>query len=322
MTERLALSPAGIGAALSASAFAAEAEALSEAVDPQVFNHGDRDTWAAALQAMPQIEQATPLLETLVVGVDGSAPEAKLRAALMALAPWRKGPLRFGPVTIDTEWRSDWKWERIAAVLPPLKNARVLDVGGGNGYFSYRLAGAGAASVLNVDPTLLFYAQFLALANALQDPRVAMLPAPFEALPELLPFDLVLSMGVLYHRRSPLEHLRDLYARLRPGGQLILETLVVEGDANTVLVPPGRYARMRNVWFLPSVTALERWLGRLGFGAIRTVDVTATSTGEQRSTDWMPFESLREALDPKQPDLTLEGHPAPLRAVITAERLA
>lgn len=33
-------------------------------------------------------------------------------------------------------------------------------------------------------------------------------------------------------------------------GELVLETLVVEGDENTVLVPGDRYAQMRNVYFI------------------------------------------------------------------------
>ncbi|PMC22346.1 tRNA 5-methoxyuridine(34)/uridine 5-oxyacetic acid(34) synthase CmoB, partial [Klebsiella aerogenes] len=44
-------------------------------------------------------------------------------------------------------------------------------------------------------------------------------------------------MGVLYHRRSPLDHLWQLKDQLAPGGELVLETLVIEGDENTVLVP-------------------------------------------------------------------------------------
>jgi tRNA (mo5U34)-methyltransferase len=77
---------------------------------------------------------------------------------------------------------------------------------------------------------------------------------------------------------------------------------------------------MRNVWFLPSVTALGVWLERAGFRGVRCVDVTATTAAEQRSTEWMPFDSLDQALDPADPGHTVEGHPAPLRAVLLAER--
>jgi tRNA (mo5U34)-methyltransferase len=125
-------------------------------------------------------------------------------------------------------------------------------------------------------------------------------------------------MGVLYHRKSPMDHLLQIKEMLRPGGELILETLVVEGDENAVLVPEGRYAKMRNVWFLPSVAALEKWLRKLGYNNVHTVDVTKTSVEEQRTTDWMRWESLKDYLDPDDPEKTLEGYPAPLRAVTIA----
>ncbi len=106
--------------------------------------------------------------------------------------------------------------------------------------------------------------------------------------------------------------------RLQRGGELVLETLVVEGDENTALVPAGRYARMRNVWFLPSTAMLARWLQRCGFEQVRVVDVSTTTVEEQRSTDWMRFESLSACLDPADASLTIEGYPAPRRAVLVA----
>jgi len=98
-----------------------------------------------------------------------------------------------------------------------------------------------------------------------------------------------------------------------------LETLIVDGDENTVLTPPGRYARMGNVWCLPSVATLLGWLKKTGFRQAELIDCTATSIDEQRSTEWMTFHSLAQFLDPANPDLTVEGHPAPKRAIITAE---
>ena len=115
-----------------------------------------------------------------------------------------------------------------------------------------------------------------------------------------------------------MDHLQELKDCLRPGGQLLLETLVIEGGPGATLVPEGRYARMGNVWFLPSVDTLLGWMRKLGLVEPRLADVSVTSTDEQRSTPWMRFHSLADFLDPKDPGLTLEGHPAPRRAVITA----
>jgi tRNA (mo5U34)-methyltransferase len=50
------------------------------------------------------------------------------------------------------------------------------------------------------------------------------------------------------------------------------------------------------------------------------VDLNRTTTDEQRSTPWMRFESLAQCLDPDNPELTVEGYPAPLRAVVLATR--
>jgi tRNA (mo5U34)-methyltransferase len=125
-------------------------------------------------------------------------------------------------------------------------------------------------------------------------------------------------MGVLYHQRSPLEHLRQLRASLRPGGQLVLETIFIPGDASYACTPPDRYARMKNVWLLPTLAELTTWLRRTGFRDVEIVDTTVTTSEEQRSTEWMSFESLADALDPEDPTRTVEGWPAPRRAVVTA----
>ena len=75
---------------------------------------------------------------------------------------------------------------------------------------------------------------------------------------------------------------------------------------------------MRNVWLLPSVDELLTWLDRTGFSNVAIADRSITSTDEQRATDWMEFESLEAALDPSNPELTVEGWPRPHRVVLTA----
>jgi tRNA (mo5U34)-methyltransferase len=250
-----------------------------------------------------------------------AAQQQALEQALRQLHPWRKGPFCLFGLHIDSEWRSDWKWQRLHLHIQPLRDRLVLDVGCGNGYHLWRMRGAGARLVLGIDPTLLFVHQFAALQHYIRDPRAGLLPLTLEELPAKMElFDTVFSMGVLYHRRSPFDHLQELREALRPGGELVLETLVIEGGAGQVLVPKDRYARMRNVWFIPSVPELQHWLARAGFLDVRCVDVTVTSTGEQRGTDWMRFESLDQCLDPDDPGRTVEGYPAPRRAILIARR--
>lgn len=237
---------------------------------------------------------------------------------LQQFRPWRKGPFEIGAVTIDTEWRSDLKWNRIADQVE-WRNRSVLDVGCGNGYFGWRMLDAGARCVIGLDPFLLFVVQH-ELVRRLAGPAANyVLPLSDVCLvPRLNAFDIAVSMGVLYHRTSPVDHLQMLRESLSAGGQLVLETLIVESELTTVLVPRDRYAKMRNVWFIPSTSMLTLWLQRTGFRDIDLVDVTPTTSQEQRRTDWMTFESLDDYLDANDSRRTVEGYPAPVRAVVTA----
>ena len=267
--------------------------------------HGDWARWHAAVEAL--------------AGARGD--DHRLRELLMTLHPWRKGPWRLDGITIDSEWRSDWKWARVRDAIAPLEGRRILDVGSGNGYYALEMRHAGAAVVIGVDPTLLYAMQFLAVNVFERDALVFILPCRLEETPPARgAFDTTFSMGVLYHQRDPLAHLERLAETLRAGGQLVLETLFLPGDDQQTATPADRYARMRNVWLLPTVPQLVRWLEDTGYADIDVVDRSITTTDEQRSTAWMRFESLREALDPADPSRTVEGWPAPRRVMITATR--
>lgn len=277
--------------------------------------------WQAALAALPDL----PVTEVryddtvTVTGAADSAAVSQLDAALGALRPWRKGPFSLFGVHVDTEWRSDWKWSRVARHLPGhrLANAAVLDVGCGNGYFGWRLLGAGARLVVGVDPTLLFCMQHQAIARYTNDARNSVLPLRFEELPAT-PFDVVLSMGVVYHRRDPVAHVAALAQCLAPGGTLVLESLITTRTAD--LLAPPRYARMRNVWHVPTPETLTAWVHSAGLVDIELADTSVTTVAEQRRTAWMTFDSLAEALDPGDATRTIEGLPAPERAIVLARK--
>jgi tRNA (mo5U34)-methyltransferase len=285
---------------------------------------GDLPRWMACVDALPALRPDRVYLDRDTVTLEQDAPLdsatlTQIENTLRGLHPWRKGPFDLFGVHINTEWRSDWKWNRIAPQLAPLAGKTVLDVGCGSGYHAWRMRGAGADLVIGIDPSPLFVVQYLALQHFIQSDSVFVVPAGIDDMPrELRAFDTVFSMGVLYHRRAPFDHLLALRELLKPGGQLVLETLVVPGDENTVLVPRSRYGRMGNVWCIPSVTALQLWLEKMKFRDVKVVDVTATSIEEQRSTDWMTFQSLVDFLDPSDHTRTIEGYPAPCRAVLIA----
>ncbi|MFN2381922.1 MAG: tRNA 5-methoxyuridine(34)/uridine 5-oxyacetic acid(34) synthase CmoB [Guyparkeria sp.] len=284
-------------------------------------NHGDWPHWLAAVGSLPERPAgAVNYLDRAAITATTDGPASPgLEANLRDLIPWRKGPYDLFGVSIDTEWRSDLKWDRLIDRIQPLAGRRVLDIGSGNGYHLWRMLGAGADFALGVDPTWVFVAQFHAVAHLLGETRAGIIPTTLERFPHRPRFDTVFSMGVLYHRRDPFTHLGELKACLRPGGELVLETLVVEGDATTILTPADRYAGMRNVWFLPSPAAVIGWLKRMGFVDPELIDVTVTTAEEQHRSDWFgDRQSLADFLDPDDPSRTREGLPAPRRAIITA----
>ncbi|HBP78145.1 MAG TPA: tRNA 5-methoxyuridine(34)/uridine 5-oxyacetic acid(34) synthase CmoB, partial [Halomonas sp.] len=108
----------------------------------------------AKLPPLPEERRVDLNSDTLTVDIDlTDSQQRQCFNLLRKLAPWRKGPFNLGGIEIDTEWRSDWKWQRVAPHLAPLKYRKVLDVGGGSGYHAWRMAGAGAAFVLVIDPS-------------------------------------------------------------------------------------------------------------------------------------------------------------------------
>ena len=304
-------------------------ESLAKQLDAMVAKgldenrYGDIPRWRRAVEGLPDMPGSAmdATGDIVKLSSDVAADTNLLREQLMGLHPWRKGPFDFFGLFLDTEWRSDRKWRRLKDRILPLEGRRVLDVGCGSGYHCWRMRAEGAALVLGIDPTPLFIFQFWALQRYVQDDRVWVLPTRMEELPpRLAGFDSVFSMGVLYHRRSPIDHLLELRESLVDGGQLVLETLVIEGDAGDILVPEGRYSKMGNVWFIPAVAELCNWLRKIRFKDIDVVDVSVTDEAEQRSTEWMNFQSLKDFLDPIDKEKTIEGYPAPRRAIVTARK--
>jgi len=233
--------------------------------------------------------------------------------------PWRKGPFIFNDLILESEWQGDLKWQRLKNIIAPLKNRRVLDVGAGNGYFTLRMTLEGANKVLGIEPFLLFNYQNAAI-NALcqENSDSLLLPLRLEEMPSMPVFESVFSMGVLYHQRNHMEHLAMLKEMMAPGSELILETLIVDGKEGYSLIPQGRYANMRNVYCLPSIDTLKSWLKDSGYLNIRVIDISQTTPVEQRKTSWIGDNpaSLEDFLDPSDPSLTIEGYPAPTRAIV------
>jgi len=278
------------------------------------------------MQQLPEVVPSRRDIESgrIEIGAASDLSEQqrqKLFDTLMAFRPWRKGPFSIFGIPVDTEWRSDLKWARIAPHMAPLQGRRILDVGCSCGYYLMRMAAFDPQLALGLEPYPPLFCQYVLLQRWLQLPQVHCLPLKLEELPPMDGyFDTIFHMGVLYHQRSPHDALKQLAALLRPGGELVLETLVLDGEQDMALCPRDRYAKMRNVFFLPTVPCLEAWLIKAGFEDVRCVDRSWTTSAEQGPTPWVNTESLPDFLDAENPTLTIEGYQAPLRAAIIARR--
>ena len=287
-------------------------------------NNGNIPKWEKAIESIktqPQgkVQYTSPYLIINSQTID----KAQLESALKQLVPWRKGPYQISDLQLDSEWRGDMKWDRVTPHIKSLKGKAVLDVGSGNGYFTYLMALSGAEIALGIDPFLLFNYQFKAIRSLISNPpNTFVLPLKLEQIPNKAVFDTVFSMGVLYHQKDHRLHLQQLKNVMISGGELILETLVIDSIHGEQIIPEDRYARMRNVWCLPSTDTLHAWLEQAGFSDIKLVDVTKTTPEEQRATHWIGdnTQSLQDFLDPNDDSLTIEGLPAPKRAIFVCQK--
>jgi tRNA (mo5U34)-methyltransferase len=246
---------------------------------------------------------------------------ALLENILLGLRPWRKGPFNLFGILIDSEWRADLKWERLLtypSFIDLIRNRKVIDVGCSNGYYLFRMLEHQPSKLVGIDPSDLYTYQYKAITSLFNT------PANLEFHQAVLSdqqgsYDTLLCMGVLYHRRSPVDALREMRDLLNPGGALVLETLIIEGEDDIALYPKDKYARMKNVHFLPTVSCLKNWLERAGFINSRVIDITETTLEEQRISAWSTPESL-ESFVVSGPDgnKTVEGYPPPIRAIVIA----
>lgn len=287
-------------------------------------NNGNIPKWSQAIDTIDALPKGKVALKQPYISINQDGIDSELlMEALHKLIPWRKGPFMINGLALESEWDGDMKWQRITKHIKPLENKLVLDVGAGNGYFTIRMAMEGAKRVLGIEPFLLFNYQFRAIKSMIKSPLNALLlPVKLEDMPKKPIFDTVFSMGVLYHQRDHMAHFSQLREMMVPDAELVIETLVIEGPEDYILVPKGRYAQMRNVYSIPSIKTLKSWLNDANFNNIRVVDVSKTTTAEQRKTPWIGENgaSLEDFLDPLDDSLTIEGYPAPVRAIVLCER--
>ncbi len=88
-------------------------------------------------------------------------------------------------------------------------------------------------------------------------------------------------MGVIYHRPSPVEVLKDILDSLKPGGTLILESQALPGSDPVALFPEKTYAKVPGTYFVPTGSCLTNWLMRAGF---KEVNALLLASNEQPGT--------------------------------------
>ena len=263
--------------------------------------------------------------DTVTIGSAGelSAEDGKkVYRALRDFMPWRKGPFEVFGIEIDAEWRSERKWNRVLPELPDLQGKIVADIGCNNGYYMFRMAHYKPRLVIGFEPYLQHYFTFRTLNGfaGCENLFCELLGVEDIGLFKKS-FDVVFLMGILYHRSSPVDVLREIRTAMKPGGVLIVESQAIPGIEPWALFPEQRYAKVPGTYFVPTGTCLTNWLSRAGFAEVKIFFSHPMSSREQRGTDWMVFESYRDFIDKDDPSLTVEGYPAPIRIYARAENL-
>jgi tRNA (mo5U34)-methyltransferase len=244
-----------------------------------------------------------------------------IKEDLCAFMPWRKGPFSIFGIDVDAEWRSERKWQRLVGVLPDLKDKLIADIGCNNGYYMFRMSPFRPKLVLGLEPTVQHYYCFNALNGMARLSNLHIDLLGVEHLP-LFPacFDVIFLMGIIYHRPSPIDVLKDVYSALLSGGTLILESQAIPGEEPMALFPEKTYAKVPGTYFVPTGTCLRHWMQRAGFSDVELFCSHPMSSAEQRRTDWMVFESFADFLSPSNPSLTVEGYPAPHRVFLVGRK--
>jgi tRNA (mo5U34)-methyltransferase len=248
------------------------------------------------------------------IEIDGEFDENLIYDTAKKLMPWRKGPFRIGKTFIDSEWQSFIKYNLLEKHIN-LENKIVADVGCNNGYYMFRMLSQNPKKVIGFDPMALFKLQFEFINHFIKSEKLKYELLGVEHLPLYEEkFDTIFCLGVLYHRSNPITMLKQLKQSLNKGGEAIIDTFIIESDEDIALCP-NRYAKMRNVYFIPSISALKNWAEIAKFKEFEVLEIKPTDLNEQRKTEWIEGESLNNFLN-EDGTKTIEGYPPPIRAYV------
>jgi tRNA (mo5U34)-methyltransferase len=265
------------------------------------------------LDALPKKDVSYSFDERVTITSELSKEEQEqFHEAAWAMRPWRKGPFQLFDTFIDSEWRSNVKFDLIKDAAD-LNDKVVADIGCNNGYYMFKMMNYQPKEIVGFDPSPLCKTQFDLFNNYIKAPITYELLGVEHFADYDKKFDVAFCLGVLYHRSDPVAMLKSIKKGLNKDGVLVLDTFMIDGDADIVLTPKDRYAKIPNIYFVPTVSALINWCHRAGFEDMEVITITTTTAEEQRKTEWIPGESLETFLDPDDETLTVEGYPAPKR---------
>ena len=247
-----------------------------------------------------------------------SAEDAQqIRETARLMMPWRKGPFQINHLFIDSEWQSQIKYN----LLEPhfnIEDKIVGDIGCNNGYYLFRMLSQTPKKLIGFDPSAIYYSQFQFINHFIKSDIVYELLGVEHVEFYEHKFDTLFCLGVLYHRSDPVAMLKSLFKGLNKGGELILDTFMIDGEGEMCLTPRDRYSKIPNIYFVPTVNALKNWCYRAGFETVEVLETMKTESYEQRKTEWIDTQSLEDFLDPNDDTKTVEGYPAPKRVYIKA----
>jgi len=275
------------------------------------------DNIARLIQELPKLKSKTLIVDQpeLIIGDPDELTEDQMKIfneCINSLKPWKKGPLKLFGTKIDSEWRSDFKWERLqkAIVDIDLDGKTICDLGCGNGYFMYRMLEYNPKLVVGIDPNLHAWLEFNLFQRISGVDNLKFEYLRGDVMSSMAGmFDVVFCLGVLYHTPDPIGMLHDIKKSMRAKSTLIVDCQGIDGEDHIALFPKKRYTNMKGVYFLPTLNTLKNWLQRANFNNIKVIFGEELSTEEQRATDWANVRSLRESLDPKDDSKTVEGYP-------------
>ncbi len=249
-----------------------------------------------------------------VVKISGEVID-KVEDVARKMMPWRKGPFEIFDSMIDSEWKSNIKYNLLRKHFN-LKDKRVADIGCNNGYYLFRMQEDLPKSLVGFDPSPLYKTQFDFINHFVKSEIVYELLGVEHVEFYEEKFDTIFCLGVLYHRSDPVAMLKQLYKGLDKKGEVILDTFYIDGEEEMCLCPESSYSKIPNIYFVPTIPALKNWCLRAGFSSFEVLETSTTDTDEQRKTSWIEGQSLEDFLDPDDGSKTVEGYPAPKRVYV------